>query len=93
MQEMWSGLLAASCFDDKSDQNMIYIDLLSKMSSAEAKLLNFIAQNTKWSINSSTALPETNAIFPTIDVLKESCGIVTLDDLDESLTHLSALGL
>lgn len=93
MQDMWSGLLAASCFDNKSDQNMIYIDLLSKMSSTEAKLLNFIAQNTKWSINSSTALPETNAIFPTIDVLKKSCDIETLDDLDESLTHLSALGL
>ncbi|EJG0725892.1 DUF4393 domain-containing protein [Vibrio parahaemolyticus] len=93
LQEMWAGLLSASCFDDRSDQNMIYVDLLSKMSSTEARLFDFIARSTKWSINSSTALPETNAIFPTIDMLKESCGISDQDDLDECLTHLSALGV
>ncbi|MUK79110.1 DUF4393 domain-containing protein [Aliivibrio fischeri] len=93
LQDMWAGLLSASCFDNSSDQNMIYVDLLSKMSSKEAKLFDFIARNTKWSINSSTALPETNAIFPTVDRLKESCDISSQDDLDECLTHLSALGL
>ena len=90
---MWAGILASSCFDDESDQNMLYVDILSKMSAAEALLFSYVAENTEWSISESTALPESNSIFPNVSDIREACGIRDLDKLDEAMTHLTALGL
>lgn len=93
LQDMWAGLLASSCFDDESDRNMLYVDILSKISMAEASLFEYIAKNTEWSINEDTALPESNAIFPNVFELSKDCQIPDMDKLDEAMTHLSALGL
>lgn len=93
LQNMWAGLLASSCFDGASDQNMLYVDILSKISVPEARLFSYVAEKVEWAINEDTALPESNYFFPNTYEIRDACGVSDLDKLDEAMTHLSALGL
>ena len=93
LQNMWAGILTSSCFDNASDKNMLYVDILSKITTTEAKIFSYIAENIKWTINDSTTLPESNAFFPQVAEVNKRCGIKDLEQLDESMTHLAALGV
>ena len=46
IQEMWAGLLAASCDKVASDENLIFINLLNQLTNSEAKILNHICERT-----------------------------------------------
>ena len=44
LQNLWAGLFASSCTPDgKDDSNMNFVDLLRRMSSVEAKIIDFPA--------------------------------------------------
>lgn len=93
LQEMWAGLLASSCFNGVSDKNIIYVDIMSKMSAAEARLFEYVAINSEWKISDGTALPESSSIFPNVSQVLSVCDISNADELDEVLSHLKALGV
>lgn len=93
LQEMWAGLLASSCFNGVSDKNIIYVDIMSKMSASEARLFEYVAINSEWKLSDGTALPESSSIFPNVSLVLSVCDISNADELDEVLSHLKTLGV
>jgi len=75
LQEMWAGLFASSCQKYEEDENIIFIDVLKKLTSSQVKLLNYLCRNCGKSINYMDLpnLSENGSV---------SIGIVTLDYTD-----------
>ena len=93
VQEMWAGLLASACTPDgRDDSNLMFIDLLSKLTTSQARLFDFICTNCK------------KTVAPAGWILSEDFSL-SLDDLesitrhsdfhriDLELDHLRTLGL
>lgn len=54
IQSMWAGLLASSCTEDgKDDSNLIFINMLSQMTTPEARLFDFVSRSI---VNSKSPL-------------------------------------
>lgn len=51
MQEMWAGLLAASCKSREEDENIIFVDILKRLTSSQVKLLNHLCENATKTID------------------------------------------
>ena len=46
VQEMWSGLLVSSCTESGNDEsNLLFVNLLSRLTTLQAKLLNYACKN------------------------------------------------
>ena len=93
LQKMWSGLLASSCFDDKSDRNIVYLDSLSKMSSSEARLFNYICKSSELRVSWTEDSVQSLTLFSEPNSLKEAIEANSFDEVDQSLTHLEFLGV
>lgn len=93
LQKMWSGLLASSCYDEGSDKSIFYVDILSKMSSDEAALFEYICKSSEWRISWSENLVEALPSFSEPHKLKEVTKLVNYEDIDEAISHLETLGL
>ena len=51
LQDMWAGLFASSCTPDgHDDSNMNFVDLIRRMSSVEARVLDYACKNCKKTI-------------------------------------------
>ncbi len=93
MQNLWAGLLASSCTPDgKDESNIIFINILSQLTSSQAKIISHICQN------SDTFMGEGGLIFSdefhmeAVDLLEIS-GINDIHQLDRELDHLRSLEL
>src|SRR5438552_9230450 len=48
LQEMWAGLLASACtIDGKDESNLIFVNLLSQLTSIQVKVLNYGCENSE----------------------------------------------
>ena len=93
LQKMWAGLMASSCYDDGSDKSIIYVDILSKISKAEAELLNYISRSCEWRITVLENIVEALPVFPTPLELKKVTELESFEDIIEVVSHLEVLGL
>lgn len=93
VQNMWAGLLASSCSEDgKDDTNMLFINILSQMTSLEAIILNKACQIAKKYVTRVgwvAAMPQRFGL----DKLTQITGISDFYRLDRELDHLRSLGL
>lgn len=93
VQEMWAGLLASSCIKDgNDDSNLIFINLLSQLTSSETMILDYISKNTKKMVTKK------GLIFPQkleieVEILQKISKITEVYRLDRELDHLKTLGL
>ncbi len=93
VQDMWGGLLASSCTPDgKEEENLIFIDLLSRLTTSEAKLLNYLCESARkyipppgWVIAAQ--------LEPTPEEITDVTGISEITNIDNALDHLVTLGL
>jgi hypothetical protein len=94
VQEMWSGLLVSSCTEDGQDEtNLIFMNILSQITSVQAAILNYACVNSEKSVSNAGWL--LSEVLLMID-LRQLCEITGIDDfhrLDRELDHLRALGL
>ena len=44
LQEMWAGLFASSCHSYEEDENIIFIDILKRLTSSQVKLLDYLCK-------------------------------------------------
>lgn len=91
LQKMWAGLLASSFTKNgKDESNLIYIDLLSRITHSEASFLNYIGEKCKKNIDvlyfdiSFNADPK---------LIEEIPCLMNFDHLARELNHLESLGL
>ncbi|WP_376691076.1 Abi-alpha family protein [Wenzhouxiangella sp. EGI_FJ10409] len=93
IQKMWAGLFAASCFDDGVDAGVFYLDILSKVSVAEARIFRYVCNNSEWRITRAENLVEALPVFTEPGELRRMSGLKHFEDVDEAIAHLELLGL
>jgi hypothetical protein len=93
MQNLWAGLLASSCTPDgKDESNIILINLLSQLTSSQAKIISHICQNTK-TYKGRGGFIYSDWFNMEADELLQVSGIEDIHQLDRELDHLRGLEL
>ena len=93
VQEMWAGLLVSSCTEDGRDEgNIIFINLLSQLTTAQAKILNYACKKAQKKLApAGWVVAETLTI--TLEDIQRISGVEDFQRLDRELDHLRALNL
>lgn len=93
VQTMWAGLLASSCTEDgKDDSNLLFINLLSQLSTVQAKAINHLCKTTKKRADKYDTVSG-QYVYITLGELMEICEIQDMQRLDREIDHLKTLGL
>jgi len=93
IQEMWGGLLASACSPDgRDDSNLIFINLLSQITTVQAKILNWICEKSQKYV-SSAGWPYADDFRMPVAELKALTGVSDEHRLDRELDHLRSLEL
>ncbi len=93
IQDIWAGLLASSCtLDGKDDTNLTFVDLLSRLTASQVRVLNYMCQAARKEVASGGWLTAT-PLHTEIDKIQEVAGISDIYRLDLELDHLRSLGL
>lgn len=93
LQELWAGLFASSCTrDGKDDSNIIFVDILKRLSSVEARVLAYACEHCP-----KVIYPNGLIVAGTIKVsytdLVRITGIADVYRLDREFDHLGSLSL
>lgn len=93
LQDLWAGLFASSCTPDgKDDSNMNFVDLLRRMSSVEAKILDYACRNCNKYIYPNQLIVAED-ITVSFDTLVKIAGIDDRYRLDSELDHMRSIEL
>lgn len=93
IQDMWAGLLASSCSKTgKDESNLIFINLLSQLTSSEVRILDYICNNSEKKISMNSIIYAKELSISLRD-LQEISGVVGIHNLDREIDHLRLLGL
>ena len=93
LQDLWAGLFVSSCTPDgKDDSNMNFVDLLRRMSSVEAKIIDYACKNsTKFLYPNKLILSDGLTI--SFEELVAVTGTNDLYRLDSELDHMRSIEL
>jgi hypothetical protein len=93
VQELWAGLLASSCTEHgQDDSNLIFIDLLARLTLSEARILDHICRNATKIVTDGGWIAA-DYFFMTLPELQKVSKISDFHRLDRELDHLRTLGL
>jgi hypothetical protein len=97
LQEMWAGLLSASCSTNgKDDSNLIFINLLSQITTLQLRIFIFACQNCEKHLTSAGLIMPAPALMvkiPDLIRIAETNDIHRIDrELDSLRAHNLALG-
>ena len=93
LQNLWAGLFASSCTPDgRDDSNMNFVDLLRRMSSVEAKILDYACRNCNKYIYPNQLITAEDISVP-FDTLVEITGTDDRYRLDSELDHMRSIQL
>lgn len=93
LQELWAGLFVSSCTPDgKDDSNMNFVDVLRRMSTVEAKIMDYACKNCKKTLypNKLIAAKRLKVSF---DDLVQITGTDNIYRLDSELDHMRSIEL
>lgn len=93
LQDLWAGLFSSSCTEDgQDDSNIIFVDLLKRMSVVEARILKYACENCNKLIfpNGLIVADDIKVSFPE---LKSLTGIDDIYRLDRELDHMNSISL
>jgi hypothetical protein len=94
LQEMWGGLLASSCSPDgKDDSNLIFMNLLSQLTTIQVRILNYVCEKVEKSITPAGLIMPSTPLLCDIPHVKIIAGHDDVHRLDRELDHLYCLGL
>lgn len=93
MQELWAGLFASACTKDgQDDENLIFVDLLKKLTVSEARILKYGCENARKVIYKN-GLMLSDSFSVTCDELFDLSGVKDIHRLDRELDHMESLKL
>lgn len=93
LQNFWAGLFVSSCTPDgRDDSNMNFVDLLRRMSTVEARILDYACKNSIIYLypNKLMMSKELNVTF---DTLVQITGTNNIYRLDSELDHMRSIEL
>lgn len=93
LQDLWAGLFVSSCSPDgRDDSNMNFVDLLRRMSSVEAKIIDYACRNcNKYIYPNQLIIAEDISV--SFDTLVQISGTEDRYRLDSELDHMRSLEL
>ena len=93
LQDLWAGLFVSSCtLDGRDDSNMNFVDLLRRMSSVEARILDYACRNSKKRIFPNQLILATELVV-SFDELASVAGSTDVYRLDSELDHMRSIEL
>lgn len=93
LQELWAGLFVSSCtHDGRDDSNMNFVDILRRMSSVEARIIDYACNNCKKVLFPNKLILAENLIV-SFDILVKIAETDDLYRLDSELDHLRSIEL
>lgn len=93
LQEMWAGLLVSACTKTgRSQENLIYVNLLAQLTTSQARLLAFACAKAA-KFKSETGLILAMTLTSTTEELARVSGTTDIHALDLEVDHLRHLGL
>jgi len=94
IQEMWAGLLASSCTrDGNDDSNLIFINLLSQLTTLQVRILNYLCEKAEKRVSPVMGFVYAEDMIISPQELAKITGTNDLNRLDRELDHLNALDL
>ena len=91
LQDLWAGLFVSSCTPDgKDDSNMNFVDLLCRMSSVEAKILDYSCRMCKKNLYPNKLIIADNFKI-TLSELVKIAGTDDIYRLDSELDHMRSI--
>jgi hypothetical protein len=96
LQDMWAGLLVSSTADGApDDSNMIFVDLLSKMTSSQARVFRHTCENVEAVLDPTgiVHVPIHHSLSVSIEELQAIAGVSDFLRLDRELDHMRAIGI
>ncbi|MBO4602841.1 MAG: DUF4393 domain-containing protein [Salinivirgaceae bacterium] len=93
LQNLWAGLFASSCTTDgRDDSNMNFVDLLKRMSSVEARIIDYACRNCKKTQYKNNLLTAQTLII-SFEELVVIAGTDDIYRLDSELDHMRSIEL
>ena len=93
VQDFWAGLLAASCDSDgRNDSNIVFVSVLSQLSTGQVRLLKYAAENAE-KYRDSEGWPHAKELSIEMADLKELFQTRDVHLIDVSLDHLRTMEL
>jgi hypothetical protein len=93
IQNMWAGLLASSCTKSgKDESNLMFINILSRLTSAEAKLINHFSGKCEKKL-SPCGLIQAEGFNPSLEELLQVSDLDDHEQVDVVLDHLRSIEL
>ena len=93
LQDLWAGLFVSSCTTNgRDDSNMNFVDLLRRMSTVEARILDYSCKHTKKYIYPNRLIMAGN-LSVSFDTLVKITGTNDIYRLDRELDHMRSIEL
>lgn len=93
IHSMWAGLLATACtMSGRSQENLIYVNLLTQLTSSEARIIRFACERVTKK-KSPTGLLLSDLLEVTVEDIMTASGTEDLHVLDLEVDHLREIGL
>jgi hypothetical protein len=93
LQKMWAGLLASSLTPDgKEDSNVMFLETLKGMTSAQAKFIEYVCLHCEKALDKAGEVVAYAFALPYSET-QEILGCANSSDVKANLGHLRALGL
>ncbi len=93
LQDMWAGLLASSCTEGGNDEsNLIFVNLLSQLTTSEAKLLTYLCQQAQ-KVTNPIGVVGAYTVEISKERLMDVTGVNDRHQINRELAHLNALEL
>jgi hypothetical protein len=93
VQDLWAGLLSASCTEDGTDDsNLLFVNVLADLTRLQARLIKYACESATKRVGSS-GLPYCNDLRVPFATLLELTGETDLHRFDREIDRLRDLGL
>lgn len=90
---LWAGLLVSSCTESgKDESNLIFINLLSQLTSSQVRVLKYACENAQVFIAPSGWIMAGDLIIEAVEIVKIT-NVTDMHQLDRELDHLRQLGI
>lgn len=94
LQDWWAGLFASSCTEDgRDDQNLVFANLLSGLTSFEVKLLSYCCVNCKKCIFPNKLIVANDDFRLSIDEIIKITDVQDVRRIDREIDHMISIGL
>lgn len=92
--DLWAGLFASSCtLDGQDDENLIFVDLLKSLTTAQAKILKYSVENCRKILYPNGLVTADGDLTVHADELKKITGVNNIHRIDRELDSLNYMGL